>query len=61
MENKDTQRESFMKLNLLKKIWYSISKFEKYPEMAALGVKKAIIYFTELMLIFSAIYTCSYV
>ena len=61
MEKEGTKKEQFMKLNFFKKVWISISKFEKYPEMAALGVKKAIIYFTELMLIFSIIFTGSYI
>lgn len=61
MENNQTQKERFLKLNFFKKIWYSIAKFEKYPEMAALGVKKAILYFTELMIIFSVLYTGTYV
>lgn len=61
MENSQTNKEKFLKLNFFKKVWYSISKFEKYPEMAALGVKKAILYFTELMIIFSVLYTGTYV
>lgn len=61
MEKEGTKKEQFMKLNFFKKVWISISKFEKYPEMAALGVKKAIIYFTELMLVFSIIFTGSYI
>ena len=55
------EKEKFMNLNFFEKIWFSISKFEKYPQMAALGVKKAITYFTQLMLIFSVIFTCGYV
>lgn len=61
MENNQTKKEKFLKLNFFKKIWYSIAKFEKYPEMAALGVKRAVLYFTELMLIFSILYTGIYV
>ena len=61
MEKEGTKKEQFMKLNFFKKVWISISKFEKYPEMAALGVKKALIYFTELMLVFSIIFTGSYI
>lgn len=38
-----------------KKIWYSITKFEKYPEMAAEGTGRAILYLTKLILIFVAI------
>ncbi len=39
--------------NFFKKVWYSITKFENYPEMSALGVPKAILYLAELMIIFS--------
>lgn len=61
MESNQLKKEQYLKLNFFKKIWYSITKFEKYPELAALGVKKALIYFTELIVIFCVIYTGSYV
>ena len=51
MKNNEILKEEYLKLNFLKKIWYSIVKFEKYPEMSALGVKQALIYFTKLILI----------
>lgn len=57
MEKNETQKEKFMNLNFFEKVWYSITKFEKYPELAALGVKKALIYFTEIMAIFSILFT----
>ncbi len=60
MKNNETLREEYLKLNFFKKIWYSIVKFEKYPEMSALGVKQALIYFTKLILIFSIIYSITY-
>ena len=53
MEQKKTQN-----LNFFKKVWYSITKFEKYPEMALQGIKKAIIYLfiiTLIVSIFSAV------
>lgn len=43
--------------NFFKKVWYSITKFENYPEMAAHGVPKAILYLAKLMLIFSILLT----
>lgn len=43
------------KLGFFKKVLYSISKFEKYPEMAAEGVPRAFKYLAQLMLIFSII------
>lgn len=61
MENNEQRKKEYLKMNFFKMIWYSITKFEKYPEMAALGVKKAIVYFTKIMLIFSILYTLSYV
>ena len=61
MESNEEIRQHFLKLNFFQKMWYSISKFEKYPEMAALGVKKALVYFTELLLIVSVIFTVVYV
>ena len=39
------------------KIWYSMTKFEYYPEMAAHGVPRALIYLAKLMAIFSIIFT----
>ena len=61
MENNQSQKEVFLKMNFFKKVWYSITKFEKYPELAALGFKKAIIYFAQIVIIFSIIYTGSFV
>lgn len=61
MESNEQIRQQFLKMNFFKKIWYSISKFEKYPEMAALGIKKAILYLTELILVTSIIFTGIYV
>lgn len=43
--------------SFLKKVWYSMTKFEKYPEMAACGVPKAFLYLTQMMIIFSIILT----
>lgn len=61
MEDNGTVKERYLKLNFFKKVWYSIIKFEKYPEMAALGVKKSLIYFTELILIFSIVVSATYI
>ena len=61
MKNNQQKKEEYLNMNFFKTIWYSITKFEKYPEMAALGVKKALVYFTKLMLIFSILFTVSYV
>ena len=40
------------KLGFFKKIWYSITKFEKYVEMSSEGVGKALKYLLKLVTIF---------
>ena len=57
MESNEIQRNKMLKINFLKQTWYSIIKFEKYPEMAATGLKKSMIYLFKWMLIFSIIFT----
>ena len=59
MKSKEKKENS--NINFFKMVWYSILKFEKYPEMAALGVKKAIWYFTKLILIFSITFSTMYI
>lgn len=49
------EKENYMKQGFFKKVWQSMTKFEKYPEMAACGVPKALLYLTEMMLIFAII------
>ena len=60
MESNETKKQKFINLGFFKMIWYSITKFEKYPEMAASGVKKAILYFIKLMLIFCVCFSVIY-
>lgn len=60
MESNETRKQKFINLGFFKMIWYSITKFEKYPEMAASGVKKAILYFIKLMLIFCVCFSVIY-
>ncbi len=57
MESNEIQRNKMLKMNFLKQTWYSVTKFEKYPEMAATGLKKSMIYLFKWMLIFSIIFT----
>ena len=45
--------EENQKISFFKKIWYSIAKFEKYPDMAAEGVMSAIKYLIILTAIVS--------
>ena len=61
MNNNKIEKEKPLKFHFPKLVWYSITKFEKYPEMAALGLKKALLYFTEIMLIFSIIVTLAFI
>lgn len=52
-ENNEEKIEK--KISFFKKAIYSVSKFEKYPEMAAEGVPRAFKYLAQVMLIFSII------
>lgn len=61
MNEEKSMNEKYEKLGFFKQIWYSIIKFEKYPEMAVLGVKKAIIYLLKITIIFSILYTMIYI
>ena len=51
--------ENNKKINFFKKVWYSITKFEKYPDMAAEGVYNAIKYLAILMIILSILLSVS--
>lgn len=53
--------EEFRVVNIpfFKKLWLSITKFERYPEMATEGVGKAISYLIKLILIFAIIISAS--
>lgn len=53
------EAEKNKNINFFKKVWYSITKFEKYPDMAAEGVYKAIKYITILMIVLSIFLTIS--
>ena len=39
------------KIGFFKKVWYSITKIEKYPDMAAQGLSKAVSYFLKIVAI----------
>lgn len=54
-DNQVTEKVDLNKIKFLKKLYYSITKFEKYPEMAAEGIPSAFKYLALLMLIFSII------
>ena len=61
MENDNKLNKEEYNMSFFKKIIYSIIKFEKYPEMAALGVKRALLYLIELIMIFSIIFTIVFI
>ena len=42
------KRKEEVNINFFKKVWYSITKFEQYPEMATDGLKKGIKYLITL-------------
>ena len=50
-----SEQNKTKKIGFFKKVWYSITKFERYPEMATEGVGSTFAYLAKLMLIFSAI------
>lgn len=50
------KEEGIVHIPQFKKIWYSITKFEKYPEMATEGVGRAFLYLLVLILMFSIIF-----
>ena len=51
--------QEVIKKGFFRRIWYSITKIEKYPNMSAEGTKKAFSYLTGLILIFSIIFSIS--
>lgn len=53
-KNKDEEIKS-ERLSFFKKVWYSITKIEKYPEMTTLGFTSAIKYLMAIMAIFCII------
>lgn len=54
-ENKNKKIEESTKKGFFKKVFYSITKIEKYPEMAVEGVPKALIYISKLVAIIAII------
>lgn len=46
MEEKETKNKE-VKIGFFKKVWYSITKIEKYPDMATQGIKKSIGYLVK--------------
>ena len=52
---KEEQTEEIIKNNFLKRLWYSISKIEKYPDMAAEGFKRAMGYLVKIVMILTLV------
>ena len=50
-KNNEEKTVKDKKLNFFKKVWYSIDKIEKYSELSAEGLHKAISYFFTLIMI----------
>ena len=59
LQNNGTNQEEIIvvPLGFYKKLWYSITKFEKYPELATNGVGRAIKYLIQLIAIFAIVLT----
>lgn len=49
------EEQKIVKIPKYKKVWYSITKFEKYPEMATEGVGRAFSYLAWIIFMFSII------
>lgn len=49
------EKENAVSLNFFKKVWYSITKFEKYPVMAAEGLANAIKYLLTIIVLITII------
>ena len=49
------EEQRIVKIPKYKKVWYSITKFEKYPEMATEGVGRAFSYLAWIIFMFSII------
>ncbi|MBQ9658838.1 MAG: DUF1189 domain-containing protein [Clostridia bacterium] len=55
MKEQENKELKTTKINFFKKVWYSITKLEKYQTLAEEGVGKSISYLAKLILIFAVI------
>lgn len=53
--SEEIKKEDDFQKGFFKKIWYSITKIEKYPELATEGVPRTINYFSKLIAIISIV------
>ena len=49
------EEENFQKIKFHKRVWNSITKIEKYPEMSAEGIKTALKYLVKIVAIFTVV------
>ena len=54
-QDENNQTEKVKKQGFFKKVWYSITKIERYPEMAAQGLGKAVSYICKVVAILAII------
>ena len=59
MEEKEDEKYRVVNINFFKKVWYSITKFEKYPEMATEGLGRALKYLTMMCAFITVFMTIS--
>lgn len=55
IKEENNEETNILKTKFLKKVWYSITKIERYPEMAAQGFGKAISYIAKIIVILAII------
>ena len=55
MNEENANQEKKTKTNFFSKVWYSITKIEKYPEMASSGFGKAFSYLCKLVIILAIV------
>ena len=55
-ENPKNNNETELNMGFFKKVWYSITKIEKYPNMAAQGLGKAISYLAKIVAILAVVF-----
>ena len=55
------KKEETKKIGFIKKVWYSLIKIEKYPDMAADGFYKALVYASLLIIILSIVLGLGYI
>ena len=55
-ENPNNNNENEINMRFFKKVWYSIVKIEKYPNMSAQGLGKAISYLVKIIAILTIVF-----